>query len=104
MILEALGTDFTDEEFEEFFGGVVATVDYQDFVKTAMYNADNDDCAVGSVCSIWYTNSGESQTCQTCFVENDNWDYEVDTDSYYYAALAVGQEIGGEPYNCYPRD
>lgn len=51
MIIEALGTDATDEEFEEFFGGVVATVDYQDFVKTVKYNADNDDCASGLVCS-----------------------------------------------------
>lgn len=51
MVVEALGTDFTNAEFEAFFGGIVATVDYQDFVKTVKYNADNDDCADGLVCS-----------------------------------------------------
>ena len=85
MIAEALGTDFTDNEFGEFFAGIVATVDYPDFVKTVKYNADNDDCADGLVCSILYTSSG-AQTCQTCFVENDNWDYELNSMSYYNAA------------------
>ena len=61
-------------------------MDYPDFVKTVKYNADNDDCADGLVCSILYSISGVSQTCQTCFVESDNWDYELDPMSYNNAA------------------